>query len=83
MLVMLMFVLVSVVAAQGRLEHPGRRAGRWPLVAVRALAKITGVALANWGSGIELSPGILDRMRDVAYVVRGIAAGIAVRRVVA
>ena len=50
MLTMLMFVLVSVVAA--RADWSGPVAGMvFALVAVRALAKITGVALGNVGSG--------------------------------
>ncbi len=50
MLTMLMFVLVSVVAAQA--DWSGPVAGLVVvLVAARALAKITGVALGNVGSG--------------------------------
>ena len=50
MLTMLMFVLVSVVAAQADWSAPV--AGMvFALVAARALAKITGVALGNVGSG--------------------------------
>ena len=50
MLTMLMFVLVSVVAA--RADWSGPVAGMvFALVAARALAKITGVALGNVGSG--------------------------------
>ncbi|MDP3606475.1 MAG: cation:proton antiporter, partial [Polaromonas sp.] len=50
MLTMLMFVLVSVVAAQA--DWSGPVAGLvLALVAARALAKITGVALGNVGSG--------------------------------
>ena len=50
MLTMLMFVLVSVVAA--RADWSGSVAGMvFAFVAARALAKITGVALGNVGSG--------------------------------
>jgi Kef-type K+ transport system membrane component KefB len=50
MLTMLMFVLVSVVAA--RADWSGPVAGMvFALVAARALAKIIGVALGNVGSG--------------------------------
>jgi Kef-type K+ transport system membrane component KefB len=50
MLTMLMFVLVSVVAAQA--DWSGPVAGMvFVLVAARMLAKITGVALGNVGSG--------------------------------
>jgi Kef-type K+ transport system membrane component KefB len=50
MLTMLMFVLVSVVAAQGDWSRPV--AGLViALVAMRMLAKMTGVALGNAGSG--------------------------------
>jgi Kef-type K+ transport system membrane component KefB len=50
MLTMLMFVLVSVVAAQA--DWSGQVAGLvLALVAARMLAKITGVALGNVGSG--------------------------------
>jgi hypothetical protein len=81
LLVMLMFVLVSVVAAKAD-WNPAVAGLVALLVAARAVAKIAGVR-RQLGQRHRFSPGILDRMRDVAYVVGGIAAGVAVRRVLA
>ena len=50
MLTMLMFVLVSVVAAKAD-WNPAVASLVGALVLARALAKILGVSLANWGSG--------------------------------
>lgn len=50
LLTMLMFVLVSVVAAKAD-WNPAVAGLVAALVAARAVAKIAGVALANWGSG--------------------------------
>ena len=47
---MLMFVLVSVVAAKAD-WYPAVASLVGALVLARALAKILGVSLANWGSG--------------------------------
>ncbi len=52
LLVMLMFVLVSVVAAKAD-WNPAVAGLVAALVAARALAKIFGVELAHWGSGIS------------------------------
>ncbi|MDB5893101.1 MAG: sodium:proton exchanger, partial [Rhodoferax sp.] len=53
MLTMLMFVLVSTVAAQAPWSHAVSGVVL-ALVAVRALAKITGLTLASFGSGMRL-----------------------------
>lgn len=53
LLVMLMFVLVSVVAAKAD-WNPAVAGLVALLVAARAVAKIAGVSAANWGSGIDL-----------------------------
>jgi len=50
MLTMLMFVLVSVVAAKAE-WNPGVAGLVAALVLARGAAKISGVSLANWGSG--------------------------------
>ena len=52
LLTMLMFVLVSVVAANAQWNMPTARlvAG---LVLARGVAKVLGVAAANWGSGLS------------------------------
>jgi hypothetical protein len=50
MLTMLMFVLVSVVAAKAE-WNPAVAGLVAALVLARGAAKITGVAVANWGSG--------------------------------
>lgn len=50
MLTMLMFVLVSVVAAKAQ-WNPAVAGLVAALVLARGLAKITGVSVANWGSG--------------------------------
>ncbi len=52
LLVMLMFVLVSVVAAQAD-WNPAVTSLVAALVVARAVAKIAGVGAANWGSGIN------------------------------
>lgn len=51
LLIMLMFVLVSVVAAKAE-WNPAVASLVLVLVAARATAKVMGVAAANWGSGI-------------------------------
>jgi hypothetical protein len=51
LLIMLMFVLVSVVAAKAE-WNPAVASLVLVLVAARAVAKVTGVAAAHWGSGI-------------------------------
>jgi Kef-type K+ transport system membrane component KefB len=53
MLTMLMFVLVSTVAAQAPWSHAVSGVVL-ALVAVRALAKVTGLTLASFGSGMRL-----------------------------
>jgi Kef-type K+ transport system membrane component KefB len=50
MLIMLMFVLVSVVASKAQ-WNPAVAGLVAALVLARGLAKVTGVSLANWGSG--------------------------------
>jgi NhaP-type Na+/H+ or K+/H+ antiporter len=57
MLTMLMFVLVSVVAAQGDWSTPVTGLVM-ALVAARVVAKITGVALGNAGSGTSWMQGL-------------------------
>jgi Kef-type K+ transport system membrane component KefB len=54
LLVMLMFVLVSVVAANAQ-WIPGVASLVAALVTARVAAKVTGVAAANWGSGTSWS----------------------------
>jgi Kef-type K+ transport system membrane component KefB len=52
LLIMLMFVLVSVVAAKAE-WNPAVATLVLALVSARALAKVLGVGAANWGSGIN------------------------------
>jgi Kef-type K+ transport system membrane component KefB len=73
MLTMLMFVLVSVVAAQA--DWSGQVAGLVAaLVVARALAKITGVALGNVGSGASWKQALwvgcaMSPMSSVALLI--------------
>ncbi len=53
LLTMLMFVLVSVVAANAQWNTPTAQLVA-ALVLARGVAKVVGVATANWGSGLSL-----------------------------
>ena len=68
LLTMLMFVLVSVVAAQADWSLPVASVVL-AVIGVRAVAKIAGVAHRQPGQRRELAPGLLGRLRDVAAVV--------------
>ena len=71
---MLMFVLVSVVAAKAdwNAAVAGLVAG---LVLARLAAKVIGVERRQLGQRHQLAPGVLDRLRHGADVVGGHAAG--------